>query len=123
MGTAKQPRGQAAELFAAGTLRDKGYRIIATNYRAAPGELDVVATIDNLIVFVEVKERTGDRFGGAEEAVDARKLERILATAEHFIAEHPEHAERIWRIDLIAITLRRDGTILRRQHIENLIVD
>lgn len=118
-----RPRGFAAERHAARMLEDRGCRIVATNYRAAPGEIDVIATVENLIIFVEVKERTGERFGRAEEAVDAGKLERILATAEHFIADNPEYAEHIWRIDLIAITLRRDGSIQRRRHIENLIVD
>ena len=117
------PRGLAAERYAVHMLEARGYRVLATNYRARAGEIDVVATVDELLIFVEVKERTGDRFGSAEEAVDKRKLNRILSAADVFVAEHPEFAYHIWRLDLIAITLNRDGTIRRRRHIENLVVD
>ena len=123
MTSEEPPRGVAAERLAARMLEERGLRIAATNYRSRAGEIDIVATLGNLIVFVEVKERTGERFGSAEEALDGAKLRRILATADVFVAEHPEYADYIWRIDLVAITLKRDGTILRRRHIENLIVD
>lgn len=116
-------RGLRAERLAAKMLADKGYRIIATNFRSRPGEIDIVALADELIVFVEVKQRTGGRYGRAEEAVDSAKVQRILQTADVFIAEHPEHADRIWRLDLVAITLNRDGTVEHLEHIENLIVD
>ena len=116
-------RGSDAERMAAGMLADAGYRIIATNFRSRLGEIDIVALTDEIIVFVEVKQRTGGRYGRAEEAVDSAKIARILQTADLFIAEHPEHSERIWRLDLVAITLNRGGAVERLEHIENLIVD
>jgi putative endonuclease len=117
------PKGRAAERLAAEMLIDRGYRILETNYKSRVGEIDIVATVDNLLILVEVKQRTGERFGSAEEAVDGRKIRKILDTAEYFIVDHPEFAGHIWRLDLIAITLRRNGSILRKRHIENLVVD
>lgn len=116
-------RGSDAERMAVKMLADAGYRILATNYRSRLGEIDVIALAEDVIVFVEVKQRTGSRYGRAVEAVDQAKIQRILQTADLFIAEHPEHAERIWRLDLVAITLNRGGTVERLEHIENLIVD
>ncbi|MEZ4523413.1 MAG: YraN family protein [Thermomicrobiales bacterium] len=117
------PRGVEAERLAGQLLEDAGYEILATNYRSRAGEIDIIARIEGLIVFAEVKQRTGSRYGRAEEAVDNGKIQRILATADVFVAEHPEFADCIWRLDLIAITLNRDGSVQRIQHIENLIVD
>ncbi|CAN5633508.1 YraN family protein [soil metagenome] len=119
----KRLRGSEAERLAGERLADAGYTILATNYRSRAGEIDIVALLDELIVFVEVKQRTGGRYGRAEEAVDGAKIQRILSTADVFIAEHPEHADRIWRLDLIAITLDRAGEVERFDHIENLVVD
>lgn len=116
-------RGQAAERYVAGRLARRGYRILATNYRAQGGEIDIVALDGDVLVFVEVKQRTGERYGSAEEAVDAHQVERILETAEQFIAVHPHHADRLWRLDLVAITLDHGGAVLRYRHIENVIID
>ena len=104
-------------------LEAAGYEILGRNYRSRYGEIDIIATVDNLIVFVEVKERTIGSLGRAEEAVDERKIQRILTTADHFVLEYPKFADHIWRLDLIAITRRRDGSVLQKRHIENLVID
>ena len=116
-------RGSKAERLAVQMLEIKGYDILATNYRSRYGEIDIIASIENLVVFVEVKERTVGPFGRAEEAVDRDKIQRMLTTADHFVLEHPEWADHIWRIDLVAITRGRAGSILRKRHIENLVID
>jgi putative endonuclease len=116
-------RGAAAERFVAQRLASRGYEIVTTNYRARPGEIDIVALDGGILVLVEVKQRTGERYGSAEESVDRRKIQRILDTADVFVAEHPEYGDHRWRLDLVAITLGRDGRIERFNHIEDLIVD
>jgi putative endonuclease len=116
-------RGAAAERYVAGRLAREGYRILEANYRARPGEIDLIALDGDVLVFIEVRQRTGDRFGSAEESVDSRKLRRILDTAGIYVAAHPELADHIWRLDLVAITLDRRGTIRRYRHIENVSVD
>ncbi len=116
-------RGAAAERFVERRLTAEGYEIIATNYRARPGEIDIIALHDGVLVFVEVKQRTGDRYGSVDESVDRRKIQRILETGDVFVAEHPEYGDHLWRLDLVAITLRRDGEIERFHHYEDLIID
>ncbi len=118
-----EQRGAAAERYVADRLARKGYRILATNYRARPGEIDIIAVDGEALVLVEVKQRTGVRYGRAEEAMDPAKVKRIMETAEYFIVEHPENADRLWRLDLIAITLDRSGAVRRYDHLEDVIVD
>ena len=72
-----------------------------------------------VLVFVEVKTRRGRARGAAEEAVDDRKAERLLELGEQYVAEHPEHVDRFWRVDLIAITIGSKGAVERVTHIRN----
>ncbi len=72
-------------------------------------------------VFVEVKTRHGEGMGRAEEAITTVKGRRLLAAAEWFLAERPELAEVIWRVDLVAITLDRAGGIDRLTHVTNAV--
>jgi len=79
--------GRAGELKAAAAFRKKGFKIIAENYRAGPGELDIVAYKRGLVVFVEVKTRSGSSFGGPADAVGGQKRQRIVGAAEQFLRE------------------------------------
>ena len=97
-------------------------RWIASNWHCEAGELDLVMIDGAELVVVEVKTRTGERSGRAEESISLTKSHKLLAAAEWFVATHPEHADRIWRIDLMALTLRIDGSIVRVSHVENAIV-
>lgn len=69
--------GAEGEARAAAHLEAAGYRIAARNVRAGGVELDLVAARGRLRAFVEVKTRRGRRAGAGEEAVDARKRERL----------------------------------------------
>lgn len=104
----------------AGRLERAGYRILDRNWRVRGGELDIVALDGETLVVVEVKVRTGERFGYAEESVDARKLARLMRAAEMYIGVHPEHVDRVWRVDVVAVTLSASGVVQRYSHVENL---
>lgn len=73
------------------------------------------------IVIVEVKTRRGERRGRAEEAISAAQARRLLAAGEWFIAETPDAADRIWRVDLVAITLDARGAVERVSHLVNVL--
>lgn len=75
------------------------------------------------LVFVEVKTRTGERFGRAAEAVTPAKQRKLLATAEWFVADHPEHEDRIWRIDIVAVTIDPRSGAASVDHLENAVVE
>ena len=71
--------------MAARWLRRRGYRIEARNYRCRAGELDIVASRKGLLVFVEVKTRSGTGFGSAAEAVGGKKQKRISRAADAYL--------------------------------------
>jgi putative endonuclease len=114
--------GAAGEHHARLLLEGRGYHLVTRNWRCSAGELDLVMLDGDELVFVEVKTRRGERAGRADEAVTPTKARRMLSAAEWFLADHPEHEDRIWRCDLVAITIHpRTGTA-QAQHYVNAIV-
>jgi putative endonuclease len=93
--------GAEAEDAACHVLRQRGYRIVARNWRMRLGEIDIIARDGDVLVFVEVKARSGSGFGGAEGAVGAAKRRRIIAAAAAFLAAHG--CELASRFDVVAL--------------------
>lgn len=77
--------GGVGEIKVVNFLKDKGYRIIQTNYKTKFGEIDIIAFKDGVIVFVEVKRRSTLAFGRPIEAVDFRKQQKIRKVAEIYL--------------------------------------
>jgi len=103
--------GALGERLATEHLTGLGLRILARNWRCRYGELDVIAAdpITNTVVFVEVKTRTGDGFGGLAHAVTERKARRLRRLAAWWLATQ----ERRWaavRIDVIGVRIGRRRT-------------
>ena len=80
----------------------------ARNYRTRFGEIDLVARDGEETVFVEVRTRRGGAFGTPEESLTRRKRARLRLAAQEYLQERGE-AERVWRIDLVAVSLRDEG--------------
>lgn len=103
--TSLNPRklfGQAGESAAEEYLRRKGYRILARNLRSSLGELDLVAEDGQVLVFVEVKARRTDAFGGAIYAVHHRKQEKLIQLAAQYLARH-HIKDRLCRFDVVLL--------------------
>jgi len=79
--------GTIGENMAADILEKSGYKIICRNYRCRMGEIDIVAEKQGELCFIEVKTRTGSRYGRPCEAVDSRKQEHIRRAAECYLKE------------------------------------
>jgi len=84
----RQLLGQEAEAAAERLLRQKGYRILDRNVRVGRGELDIVARVGETVIFVEVKARRTDSYGGAPHAVTARKERQLVRLATRYLASH-----------------------------------
>jgi len=109
--------GEIGEQIAADFLTKKGYRIVERNYRAGRGEIDIIAWVhDRLLVFVEVKTRNSELFGGPEGAVTAAKQNRLLRTAGFYM----ESIGYDWeiRFDVIAVMFDH-GALRELRHIED----
>lgn len=79
-------RGRRAELWAAAFLQRQGLQLIAANYRSRHGEIDLIMRDGAMLVFVEVRLRGNDAFGGAAASIDAHKRLRIVRTAQHYLS-------------------------------------
>jgi len=109
--------GRIAESEAERYLRRKGYRILGRNVRSPNGELDLIAQVADVLVFVEVKARRTSAYGGASHAVDGHKQARLVRLAAHYLSRH-RLRNRSCRFDVI---LCRGGTLKSAEieHIEN----
>jgi len=100
----------AAERRAVLHYRLRGYRILATNAWVGGYELDVVVRRGRRLVFCEVKEKRGPRYGDPLEMVDAEKQRRVRRAAEGWLAAHPEAAGLRVSFDVVAV---REGRLHR----------
>jgi putative endonuclease len=105
--------GDSGERVAAMFLEQRGYKILARNFRTRVGEMDLIAEDADGLAFVEVRTRRGSALGSPEESLTPRKRARLLTVAQEFLQAHAEYADRAWRIDLVAIELDRAGRIAR----------
>jgi putative endonuclease len=94
--------GDEGEGRAEAYLRQRGFRILGRNVRSPLGELDLVADDQGVLVFVEVKRRRTGTFGGAIEAVDARKRAKLIQLAAQYLAQH-RIRNRACRFDVVVI--------------------
>jgi putative endonuclease len=103
----KDDLGRQGEEHAAQYLIDAGYRIVARNWRCPQGEIDLVTSHGDEIVFVEVKTRSSLRFGHPFEAITVAKLARLRRLAAAWCEAATEtpgrpRASRI-RIDVVGV--------------------
>lgn len=79
-------RGAAAEALAAEFLQARGLKIVARNYRCRGGEIDLIASDGDTLIFVEVRLRADAAFGGAGESITAAKKRRLRFAASHYLS-------------------------------------
>lgn len=101
-------KGRAFEAQAAHYLQGLGMEIVATNYYAKVGEVDLIAldrtALGAVLVFVEVKGRADGRFGSPLLAITPAKIRKLKAASAHFLQAHPSYDRYFCRFDVIAIT-------------------
>lgn len=94
--------GISGEESAKNYLIDKGYSILDSNYLGRHGEIDIIASKDGYIVFIEVKSRNNERFGHPLESITRAKVNSTVMTARSYI-----HSKKLYdrpiRFDVISI--------------------
>jgi putative endonuclease len=98
--------GRTGEAAAETAYARRGYRVVARNWRCRLGEIDLVLSRGDVLVFCEVKTRRGGGFGAGWEAVDARKQAKIRAVAQAFLLGADRHPASI-RFDVASVRMRR----------------
>ena len=94
--------GAEAEELALNYLRQRGLKLRERNYCCRGGELDLVMEEGGALVFVEVRFRRSERFGGAVESIDRRKRERLWLAAQHYL-QHQRLEHLPCRFDVVAV--------------------
>lgn len=110
-------RGNEAEKLAERRLKRKGLKTLARNWHCRHGELDLVMEQGRAVVFIEVRQRTSDNYGGAVASVTAAKQQRLYKAASAFLASRPALAERDCRFDVVAFS--GNGNTADMQWIQN----
>lgn len=93
--------GKAVELQALNYLNKAGLSTITTNWSCRFGEIDLIMLEQDTVVFVEVRYRKSNHFGGALDSIDQHKRGKIIKTAEYFLNEFPHWLEHKCRFDVI----------------------
>lgn len=106
-------KGKQAEQQAADWLISKGYELVASNYRYRHAEIDLIMKYSGLLVFVEVKFRSGTGYGYAEEFVDYKKRQLIIRAADHYIYEKDWHKDI--RFDIVGVYMDQKGVVRFKQ--------
>lgn len=110
--------GKLGEDKAAKFLREHGYKILDQNNSTKWGELDLIVTKNNILIFVEVKLKTTEDFGTPEEMIGRNKLAQVKRTAEMYLLNNPDIAEKYnqYQIDAVCIVEETE----RITHYENI---
>jgi putative endonuclease len=107
MTRARQALGKLGEDLACRELERRGHTIVERRFRTAHGELDIVSQQDGVVVFAEVRARSGAMFGDAAASVTPQKQHRLVAMAQVYVVTHAlENAP--CRFDVIAIDAECD---------------
>ena len=97
--------GNAGEDKACVWLTDHGFEIIARNWRAKRGEIDIVAKKASLLVFAEVKTLPSGDMETLSHELDERKQKRIVETAKLFLLNHRKYSNDTIRFDVLVVNM------------------
>jgi putative endonuclease len=102
MTQASRDRGQDAELACCRYLQQQGLKLLDRNYHGRRGELDLVMQERDTVVFIEVRYRKNNAFGGALESITCSKQEKLRLTAEQYLQQETDLTRG--RFDVVAMT-------------------
>lgn len=95
--------GFSGESLALGYFIEKGYEILFQNWRYKHWEVDIIASRDGMLHFIEVKTRTSNKYGNPEDKVDTKKIRNLINASAEFLFQNPQW-QRI-QFDVLAVTL------------------
>jgi putative endonuclease len=98
--------GKKGEALAVAWLQNNGFEILHCNWRHARFEIDIIATRNSMLHFIEVKTRTNKRFGYPEESVSVKKLENIFEAASFYLENNAQWTKV--RYDILSILFIND---------------
>jgi len=112
--------GKTGEALALKHLEEKGLVLVARNYRFDRAETDLIFKDDNkkLLLFVEVKTRTSNKFAEPEDSINTLKQRQMLKSAEGFLYENGQYEDYEKRFDVISVLLDNETCTIK--HLEDI---
>ena len=99
--------GKYGEQLGVQFLSEKQFSIIHTNWKYSRYEIDLIASKNNVLHFIEIKTRKSMRFGLPEESADQKKMEKVMRAAEQYLYKNPQWV-RV-QYDVLSISISADG--------------
>lgn len=113
--------GFFAEHYAAEYLKSKGYTILGHNYRKPWGEIDVIATKQEVIIFVEVKASKKDIPGfEPERRVNVDKRHRMARIARTYLSDYNYPDDQPWQMDIVSVLFVKERGVVKIRHYKNI---
>ena len=100
--------GTAGEAMAVKWLLDKGFVLLHQNWRHSYYEVDIIASLENVLHFIEVKTRRSKKFGEPEESVNNKKISNLMKAGEQYQYHFPQW-KRV-QYDVLSIAIQPDNT-------------
>ena len=98
--------GKLGEQLARTYITQKAFSILSVNWKYSYYEIDIIASRESILHFIEVKTRSNTRFGFPEESVDKQKMKKLMKAADHYLYLHPN-----WKwvqYDVLSILIGKD---------------
>lgn len=111
--------GKMGEDYTAEHLRKNGYKILSRNFHSRFGEIDIIASKDKYIVFVEVKARSVKAIASPFEFVTKSKQNKIILTAKYYLLSH--RAQLQPRFDVAGL-IYEGSNVLKFDYLENAFI-
>jgi putative endonuclease len=105
--TTTRDQGTHAELACCEFLKNQGLKFLQKNFHGRQGEIDLIMLDKKTLVFVEVRYRKNNDYGGALASITPLKQRHILTTAEFFLQQHPQYTNA--RIDVVGMSKKPDN--------------
>ena len=100
--------GKKGEELGVAFLKEKGYQILAINFRYRKAEIDIIARKEDVLIAVEVKTRSSAYFGNPQDFISPKKIHLLVSALDQYILERELEVEV--RFDVIAILFQKNKT-------------
>ena len=121
----KKEVGRWGEEIAAVYLKRNGYSIVDRNFFTPEGEIDLIALQEEkeeqILIFVEVKTRTSEKYGFPEEAFTRKKWDHMLRAIDRYLEDYLDFGDA-WQIDVIAVQKLSEDQLPEIVHFKNIVM-
>lgn len=107
-------QGEDAELACCNHLRAQGLKLVDSNFSCRYGEIDIIMLDKKVLVFVEVRFRKNNNFGGGLESVTTTKQQKLRRTAELYLQQHTQYENA--RFDVVSLSKNNQTNKNRQEY-------